>query len=273
MEASQKKLISTEELEYTIELVIMSGYISNADPLSLIISAQVGAGKTEILKLYRKTPGVQWLTEPTAFGVKERFLGEIESGKIKHLIIGDLLTPLSKQKRTRDDFIAFFNALIEEGVGSIHTFAQHWEGSSFAKCGIMTSIAQPDLLRKSRRWYEIGFLSRAIPLTYSYSPATEAKIYREIATSGDIREFPIKNIDIPEEKYFVKPNKSLNLRLIEISMRMEEWEKVYGFRRQEQLQTLMMANALKNYRFEVIEEDYEAVLDLSNHINMDFRQI
>lgn len=50
----RKHLIKTNILEYIIELVILSGYIINADPLSLIIAARVGAGKTELIKLFRK---------------------------------------------------------------------------------------------------------------------------------------------------------------------------------------------------------------------------
>jgi hypothetical protein len=271
--AVTKRLINTEYLEYIIELVLWSGYIQNADPLSLIISSLVGAGKTELIKLYRKCQGVKFLTEATAFGIKEQYLDDISIGKIRHILIGDLLTPLSKQKKTRDDFIAFFNTLIEEGVGSVHTYAQHWDGKEFVKCGLITTIAEPDLLRKSRRWYEMGFLSRAIPVSYSYSNPTKVKIYQHIATSDDLKNTSLKTIWLPRVSITVRQNKSLNMKLIELAMGTEEWEKVYGFRRLEQLQTLLMANALKNGRMDVTEEDYDKILDLSKYINLKFKEI
>jgi hypothetical protein len=138
---------------------------------------------------------------------------------------------------------------------------------------LITTIAESDFLRKSHRWYEIGFLSRAIPLTYSYSASTKMEIYERIATSDDITEIPPKEIWLPRVSVGIKPNKELNLKLIELAVEMEKWEKVYGFRRQEQLQTLMMANALKNHRFEVIKEDYSKVLELSKYINLNFKEI
>ena len=115
----------------------------------------------------------------------------------------------------------------------------------------------------SRRWYEMGFLSRAIPLTYSYSTRTKIRIYKHIAESEDITQIPAKKIWLPKKPVYVKPNPELNMKLIELSMEMEKWEKVYGFRRQEQLQVLMMANALKNKRRHVTEEDYETIVELS----------
>lgn len=270
---SRKKLIDTKGLEDVIELVLLSGRIKNADPLSLIVSSKVGAGKTEILKQYAGTKGVRFITEATAFGIKTEFLEEIQSGEIRHLIIGDLLVPLSKQKKTRDDFIAFFNTIMEEGVKSIHTYAQHWEGNSTVKCGLITTIAEQDLLRKSRRWFEMGFLTRAIPLTYGYSADTRYKIYKHLATSQNISEMPSKKIWLPTKPVTVKQNTILNMRLIEYAMRVEKWENVYGFRRLEQLQTLLMANALKNKRLCVTKADFEKVMELSKFINLDFKEI
>jgi len=99
----------------------------------------------------------------------------------------------------------------------------------------LIAIAEPDLIRKSRRWYEMGFLTRAIPLTYGYSKKTRVKIYKHIAESDDISEMPRKKIRLPRKPIYVKPNHDMNIKLIELSMEIEKWEKVYGFRRQEQL--------------------------------------
>jgi hypothetical protein len=56
-------------------------------------------------------------------------------------------------------------------------------------------------------------------------------------------------------------------------METERWEDVYGFRRLEQLQTLLMANALKNYRLKVSKVDYNKIMELSKYINLRFREI
>jgi len=78
-EFKRKRLINTQDLEYIIELVLLSGYIKNADPLSLIISSKVGAGKTELLKRYRGTRGTKFLSEATAYGIKTELLEDIKA--------------------------------------------------------------------------------------------------------------------------------------------------------------------------------------------------
>jgi hypothetical protein len=116
-------------------------------------------------------------------------------------------------------------------------------------------------------------LTRAIPVSYSYSRQTRLKIYENIATADDIRDVHFKKLDLPEEPVFVQPNVNLNMKMIELSMGMEKWEQVYGFRRQTQLQTLMMSNALMNGRDKVTQEDYDAIDYLSKYINMDYKEI
>lgn len=270
---SRKRLVNTEDLEYIIELVLLSGWIKNADPLSLIISSNVGAGKTELVKQYSETKGVKFLSEATAYGIKSRYLKDIQMGRIKHLIIGDLLVPLSKQKKTRDDFTAFCNTIIEDGIESIHTYAQHWDGKAPVKCGLITTIAKPDFLSKSRRWGAMGFLSRAIPVTYRYSLTTRLRIYQQIATAKTLTELPKKHIWLPNRPVTIKPSSSLNLKLIELSMKFEELEQVYGFRRQEQFQTMAMSNALRNHRLSVTRQDCDKVVELSKYINLSFTEI
>lgn len=271
--ASRKQLVDIADLEYIIELVLLSGWIKNADPLSLIISSNVGAGKTELVKQYSEVRGVKFLSEATAYGIKSKFLRAIQTGLIKHIIIGDLLVPLSKQKKTRDDFLAFGNTIIEDGVQAIHTYAQHWEAKSTVKCGLITTIAKPDFLSKSRRWRDMGFLSRAIPLTYGYGPTTKVKIYQHIAAAQTLTELPRKRIWLPLKPVTIEQDPDLNMKLIELSMDFEKMEKVYGFRRQEQLQTLLMANALKNRRHRVAKEDYDRILELSAYINLRYKEI
>jgi hypothetical protein len=269
----EERLINTETLEEIIELVLWSGRIANADPLSLIISSKVGAGKTKILKQYSNVLGAKYLTEVTAYGIKRYYLDKIKSGEIRHLLIGDFLAELSKQKKTKDDTIAFFNELMEEGVNAVASYAVYFDEPDAIKCGIITTIAQADFLRKSHRWYEMGFLSRAIPLTYSYSKLSEVKIYKHIAECTDMQSDLKKDLWLPKIPVRVIPNKNLNTQLIEVSMKMSEWEKAYGFRKQEQLQTLMMANALKRGSMEVEQEDYDKVLELTQYINMYFNEV
>ena len=162
-------LQKVESVEEILKLVFASGYIKNAYPVSTIIVANVGCGKTSILKKFSVTEGVAYITDVTAYGIINTFYKEIKEKNIKHLIIPDLIAPLSKAKSTVNTFISFINALIEEGILRISTYAIDIEEP--IKCGLVTAIAKEDLFSGHRKetWHRVGFLSRMIPISYSYS--------------------------------------------------------------------------------------------------------
>ena len=69
--STRKHLNKTDDVEFVVELVLLSGYIKNTGPLSLILSAQVGAGKTEILKRLDSPKCEVMIKSSIMFGIPE----------------------------------------------------------------------------------------------------------------------------------------------------------------------------------------------------------
>src|SRR3989337_163698 len=107
-------LIHVGHLKRVIECALISPYIKNEKPLSLLIVAKAESGKTSTMKLYRQNKGIVYVTDCTAYGITRDILPKMVSGEIKTLMIPDLLTPLSKSTKTRMSLVAFLNNLIEE---------------------------------------------------------------------------------------------------------------------------------------------------------------
>ena len=105
-------LIKLDALKTMIECALISPYIKDEKPLSLLIVAKPESGKSTILKLYRGNKGIVYLTDCTAYGLTRDVLPKILNNDIKTIMIPDLLTPLSKQTKTRKSFVAFLNGLI-----------------------------------------------------------------------------------------------------------------------------------------------------------------
>jgi hypothetical protein len=92
----RNEMVGTERLELVIELVLWSGCLKNERPLSLLIIARPESGKSGLVLKYRENgPGVVVLTDCTAWGIQRHFLNAMKSKAIHHIIIPDLLTPLS----------------------------------------------------------------------------------------------------------------------------------------------------------------------------------
>lgn len=116
----------------------ISPHIKNEKPLSLLIVAKPESGKSSAMKQYRENKGIAYLTDCTAYGLTRDVLPKIVTGEIKTIMIPDLLTPLSKQTKTRQSFVAFLKNLIEEGIAKITTYSTIWNRD--AKANVITAV-------------------------------------------------------------------------------------------------------------------------------------
>jgi hypothetical protein len=176
------------------------------------------------------------------------------------------------------------NALIEEGVYRIQTFYITIEDK--VKIGLITSTTTQDFISKRSEWLSIGFINRMIPISYSYTEVDRIEILKKIANQ--------QIEDIKEEKLSViakeiKPNPEIFNELIpyaqtidkEFSIPIEKKNGTYTktipkpepFRRQKQLEILLMANALLNERDQVTQEDLEWFKSVARWINLDFNPL
>ena len=138
-------MIKTQDLELLLKLALLSSYIKNERPVSVLFSAKVESGKTEILRKASQCKGVAFLNDATAFGIQKEHLDNIVNKVTRTLIMPDLITPLSRAPDTVETFVTFLNGLIEEGLVEIQTYAYSKKFTLPARCNIITSIAKEHL--------------------------------------------------------------------------------------------------------------------------------
>jgi hypothetical protein len=263
-------LYKTEPIEKILKLVILSGWIKNAETISCLIVCKVGGGKTSIVNKYIKTKKLLFITDTTAFGIINEFYPQLVKGEVNHIVIPDLISPLSRSQSTVNTFIAFMNNLIEEGVFRASTGTIRI--SEYARVGLISTIAKEDLFDKRHGWTRIGFLSRLIPISYEYSKSDAIDIITKLS-HDDIERNTITDFKIPEKPVEIKGDNVIFEKLVPFAVGLQEAEGVYGFRRIKQLKILTMANALLNGRDKVNEEDFLAVKELLNYINLDCNKL
>lgn len=255
-------MIGTEKLELIIELTLWSGCLENERPLSLLIVAKPESGKSQLVLKYKvNNPGVIVISDCTAYGLQKAFLNEMKDKIIHHIIIPDLITPLSRQPATVATFIAFLNGLMEEGIIEVHTFAQDFKVEGL-NVGLVSTIT-PSILNDSRhRWTRMGFLSRMLPVAYRYSQETAQKVLDSI-TKREYSHYTPKQLHLPEEKHEVELPKKYAQAMLpftkKFNARLNDAERLYGFRHQKQLQVLLQAHALMCKRHRVTSEDVYVV--------------
>lgn len=262
-------LIHTEPLRKIVECALISPYIKNEKPLSLLIVAKAESGKTSTMKLYRENKGVVYVTDCTAYGIQRDILPKMTSGEIKTIMIPDLITPLSKSFKTRQTFIAFLNALIEEGVVKITTYAMIWNRD--VKANVVTAITDEALEDGRHEWAKMGFLSRFVIFCYSYNMSTVMQVLEHYSEHG-LNNAQVK-VKLPRKEVNIELPKELADRLNPIAMKIGEEFQLYGFRAKINFRCLLKCLAYRNGRRTVTEAEFKEFLELADFMNLKYNPL
>jgi hypothetical protein len=264
-----------EPLLDIIRLTLYTAYITTVPkPNSLLVIARPESGKTEVLKKFIPNKNIVYLSDATAYGIERDYLRKIESGEIRHIIIPDLLKPLSRKESTVKTFITLMNALIEEGLASASTYAVQRIGvSSHVRCGVITAITSAELRDQRHSWGRLGFLSRIVPFSYSYGMVTVKKVFDYILGLDYLKEYDIELKRIPRQDRKIRLPQRYALEILPSTTTIAQAEQTYGFRLQKQFQALLQASALDKGRSTVNQSDVDRVLRLMNWVNFDERPI
>ncbi|MEM5867222.1 MAG: hypothetical protein QXG39_04815 [Candidatus Aenigmatarchaeota archaeon] len=259
----------TKVITEILKRVVASGFVKNAYPLSAILIAPVGAGKTTQLKKIAFNKNILALSDVTPYGLS-KLLPEIKARDVRHLIIFDLVEPFSRSRTIVNNLIGFLNSLIEEGIFRIQT--AFIEIKEPIKLGLITSTTEKEFLDKRRGWLGIGFISRMLPISFSYTNTDVIKILEDLANQK-YQDIKYETLKLKEKE--IKENPAINQKLIPYAQSIDKKlpEIALPFRRLQQLKILLMANALLNDRKEVTEEDFEFFKSVSNWINFDFNPL
>jgi hypothetical protein len=283
------EMIGVDNILKLLELVVLTGHIEGEQPVSTLVTAPVEAGKTELVLQFAQNEGCVALTDVTAYGIMRDYGQSIINGQVKHLIIPDLIKPMSRGRDTVHSLVAFLNALIEEGVLRISTYAERIgapsDGLSLGadqipvKCGLIATLAKGVLLDGRHHWSRMGFMSRMLPISYDYGASTQLDIHKSIARRQYLTDSPIR-LSLPTSDVEVTLNSPQADDLITLAAGLTGMltssrnpEKVYGFRLQKHLQRLAMASALKDGRDIVTQRDADYIRSLAGCINLEYYPI
>lgn len=184
-------------------------------------------------------------------------------------MIPDLITPLSKQNKTRQSYVAFLNSLIEEGVAKITTYSTVWNRD--AKANLITAVTDEELNDARHSWGKMGFLSRFIVFTYSYGISTMTEILENYSANGlncEKSEIKLPNLEIS-----IELPKGIADQLNPIATRVGEQFHLYGFRAKTNFRSLLKCLAYRNKRKTVTEKEFQEFLKLADNMNFDYNPV
>jgi len=244
-----------------VESAIWTGRIHNEKPVSIILIAVQESCKTEALKYFRGTSTLSYIGDLTSRGLVS-YRSDIQARKLRHIVLMDLVRIVSHGRGTSDRTMQTLSSLMEEGESDVADAGGQERWAGFPNIGILTSVTPQIFKSKRGRWRATGFLSRFLPVSFSYSPETVHTIHKGIANGYKLPDprpiklpegDPIITIEAPDAAI-------LSRRAEELGKRM----KTYGFRYQKTLRRLAMGRALSRGRGTVNHTDIAKVLEWSD---------
>lgn len=264
-------LIGLNLLCYTVECILLTPYVTGEKAISLLIVAKGESGKTSVMKRYRNNKCIIYMTDCTAYGIQRDYLPKIASGEVKTMMIADLTTPLGRAQKTRKAFISFLNNLSEEGTARITTYATQWDKE--VNCNIITAITDKALSDGRHDWAGLAFLSRFIIFSFSYPKEVIAKIMKLYDKQGLINFNDNVMLTFPEKSLNIELSEEIASRLTPIAEKIGQDLELYGIRAKINLRSFLKAIALKNGHLKVEESDFKKLLEISEYMNSNMKEV
>jgi hypothetical protein len=196
--------------------------------------------------------------------------------ELRYIILPDLISVFSHTGNTRKALIGFLNTGIEEGLREVNTYISGLvDTKSFkepVRFGLATGVTKQILFQKARvkYWYNIGFMSRLLPVSYSYTDKQIKEIREHIASSKEI--FTKKEV-LKLKPKSIECDKDYVLHFEPYINKLAIAQMLYGFRYTRQFRIMLKANALLRGSDRVTDKDVEEVEKLMKWINLDFNKL
>ena len=257
-------MIKMGPVDLVLHLVLATGHLEGRRPVSLLVVAMPGTGKSEILLRYSEYPCMMTTTYTSFPRIINLYGADIVSGKLHHMLFPDFGLYSSRPKWIAASELAALGSLIEEGVVNWGTQRVNFHMNAAFGVGIIAS-ATPRTLGEIRGLAPSGFFSRFLKFFYQYSEETGQSIRSGIR--GRLQtKFP-KDVRHPMQRFRVTANPEI-LREFEdqnLIALLKDPEDAQGLRIQQQLESLAMAQTLLRGGREVEHADVQLVMDLCRY--------
>jgi hypothetical protein len=250
-------LIRLEPILEILRAAIWSGKLADEKPVSVLLIAEQESAKTEALKYFRGTSSLHYISDLTSRGLLP-YKTEIQAIQMRHIVLLDLVRILSHGKGVSERTIQTLASLMEEGESETSDAGGTNSWKDFPRIGALMGITTSFFRSKRGRWRQTGFLTRFLPVCFSYTPETVRAIHRSIAMGAHTPSaHPEK---LPEGLVQITCATHHALILSRKAAELGERMRTYGFRYHRVLRSLAKAQALISKRGEVSRADIEKVL-------------
>jgi hypothetical protein len=246
------KLIGLDSVIDLVASICWSGQIIKERPLSLILVAEPGTGKTTILEKM-ESPVTYFFSDFTS---REVITVLKKSPLMTHILLGDFLSVFGHQKSTVKLSVNLLSRLTGDTMRQMP-----WSGEEIPRkrMGFVTAIPPEDWDRREIKSHTRtgGFASRFLVARYTYSMKTKEKIHAYIRAAKYRNEQEIK-LQIKSGEMIINMSPAMAQKIDALARDIKT--DPVGFRAHFHMRTLAMSIARSRGSNDVQEQDYEKLL-------------
>lgn len=232
--------VRLESIISIIRACIWTGLCGDEKPVSLMLVAEQESAKTEMLKYFYGTRTLAYISDLTSKGLSKHKTA-IEDGKIRHLVLLDLVRIIAHARHVQERTFQTLAALMEEGESETLDAGGSSSWKDFPRIGVLCAITPAFFKSKRGKWRETGFLSRFLPVSFAYTEETVHSIHTAI---GNGHKLPKPRAEIMPDFPFVThlPEKYKKIIIARAEV-LGQMMSTHGFRYQRALRALVKAQA------------------------------
>lgn len=169
------KLFYLEPIAEIIETCILSAFIPENSPISIILVGPSGSAKSKLIKRY----GDEFIHQSDSVsqaGLMEMVQND-QKGSKRVIMIPDLNPTLSRKPSTANSAVANLLTITNDGTVRIDDGRANKECKHAPMC-LITACTPEIYDRHAKHWFALGLRRRIIPIFYSYSTETENNLQR-----------------------------------------------------------------------------------------------
>ncbi len=199
--APTQSLIGLEPVIEIVNVALLTSFIENAIPISVMLVAQSGAGKTQTLKRF-DAPFIHKTNDVTSSGLWA-LLKSDKDEKLSHICLEDFNPVLSHKSSVSSLTIASLLSVMADGMMRLDDGREVKE-LKHRPLGIITGVTPEMFQTHLEKWQGLGFVRRFLPIHYAYNPNTISAAQKAVK-SGKINGKSLPPIKLIEPKQKVNP--------------------------------------------------------------------
>lgn len=165
-----------------VRLFVATGWLHGVRRQSVMLTADPGSGKTELLERFRINPYLRYASDLTARGVHS-ILRDAHKGAITHIVATEFQKFMMRKSSTADNMLGVLSQALEEGVRETY-IGEKMEDFGGAQVGLIGAITKETMAKFRPKLQEVGFTSRVSIFPWSMSYAEMEQVMESIGTNN-----------------------------------------------------------------------------------------